>query len=147
MVGEPRTTPPQFVASGLGAATGILELLGFLTPATQAMGLVAAGVETLITGLIEVRKRPVDEPLRSGITGWAMFAAGVLAGPLSLFLRVFWASDPMGRKAAAACFIAGALIIRYTWLAAGRVSVRKPPALFEIQSKSISPSLQPSRGR
>ena len=29
----------------------------------------AAGVETLITGLIEIRKRPGDEPLRSGIIG------------------------------------------------------------------------------
>src|SRR5205823_11040843 len=64
----------------IGSAAGILELLGFLTPATQALGLVAAGVETLIAGLIEVRKRPVDEPLRSGMTGWAMLAAGTLAG-------------------------------------------------------------------
>ena len=128
--------PPQFVASGLGSAAGILELLGFLTPATQALGLVAAGVETLIAGLIEVRKRPVDEPLRSGMTGWAMLAAGALAGPVSLFLRLFWASDPLGRKAAAACFLAGALTIRYTWLAAGRVSARNPQALFKIQSKS-----------
>jgi hypothetical protein len=98
---------------------------------------VTAGVETLIAGLIEVRKRPVDEPLRSGMTGWAMLATGTLAGPVSLFLRLFWASDPIGRKAAAACFIAGALTIRYAWLAAGRVSARDPQALFESQSKSL----------
>jgi hypothetical protein len=65
-----------------------------------------------------------------------MLAAGALAGPISLFLRLFWGSDPVGRKAAAACFIAGALTIRYTWLAAGRVSAGNPQALFEIQSKS-----------
>jgi formate-dependent nitrite reductase membrane component NrfD len=139
--------PPQFVASGLGAAAGILEMLGFLTPATQALGLVAAGVETLIAGFIKVRKRPVDEPLRSGRTGWAMFAAGVLAGPVSLFLRLFGASDPMSRKAAAVCFIVGAFIIRYTWLAAGCVSVRNPQALFEIQAKSTPSRQQLSRGR
>jgi hypothetical protein len=108
---------------------------------------VAAGVETLIAGLIEVRKRPVDEPLRSGRTGWAMLAAGTLAGPVSLCLRLFWASDPIGQKAAAACFIAGALPIRYTWLAAGRVSARDPQALFEVQSTSTPPSQQLSRGR
>jgi formate-dependent nitrite reductase membrane component NrfD len=67
--------------------------------------------------------------------GWALLAAGVLAGPLSLLLRFWWASDPTGRKAAAACFLAGALTIRYAWLAAGRVSARNPQALFQIQSK------------
>jgi hypothetical protein len=117
-----------------------------LHPATQALGLVAAGVETLIAGLIEVRKRSVDEPPRSGRTGWAMLTAVALAEPIPLFLRIFWVSDPIGRKAAAACFIAGALTIRYAWLAAGRVSARNPQALFEIQSKSTSPSQQLSRG-
>jgi hypothetical protein len=127
--------PPNFVASGLGSAAGILELLGFLNPTTQALGIVAASAETLIGGLIEVRRRPVDAPLRSGKTGWALLAAGVLAGPISLFLRLWWASDPTGRKAAAPCFLAGALTIRYAWLAAGRVSARNPQALFQIQSK------------
>jgi formate-dependent nitrite reductase membrane component NrfD len=127
--------PPTFVASGLGSAAGILELLGFLNPVTQALGIVAAGTETLIGGLIEVRRRPVDEPLRSGRTGWALLAAEALAGPISLFLRIGWASDPIGRKAAAACFLAGALTIRYAWLAAGRASARDLKALFEVQSK------------
>jgi hypothetical protein len=53
---------------------------------------------------------------------------------VSLFLRIWWASDPIGRKAAAVCFLAGALTIRYAWLAAGRVSARNPQALFELQS-------------
>jgi formate-dependent nitrite reductase membrane component NrfD len=127
--------PANFVASGLGSAAGILELLGFVNPTTQALGIVAASAETLIGGLIEVRRRPVDAPLWSGKTGWALLAAGVLAGPISLFLRLWWASDPTGRKAAAACFLAGALTIRYAWLAAGRASARNPQALFQIQSK------------
>jgi formate-dependent nitrite reductase membrane component NrfD len=131
--------PPTFVASGLGSAAGILELLGFLNPVTQALGIVAACAETLIGGLIEVRRRRVDEPLRSGRTGWALLAAEALAGPISLFLRIWWASDPIGRKAAAVCFLAGALTIRYAWLAAGRVSARNPQALFELQSKSKKP--------
>jgi hypothetical protein len=139
--------PRQFVASGLGATAGILELLGFLTPETQLMGLVAASLETLLAGSIEVRKRPVDEPLRCGLTGRTMFVAGILAGPVSLFLRLFWASDPLGRKAAAVCFITGALTIRYVWLAAGRVSVRDPQALFAIQAKSSPSCQQLSRGR
>ncbi len=129
--------PPQFVASGLGSAAGVLELLGFLSPATQVMGFIAAGAETLIGTLIEVRRRPVDEPLQSGKTGRAMLAAGVLAGPVSLLIRALWGSHPIGRNAAAVCFIAGALTIRYAWLAAGRTSSRNPQALFEIQSKSV----------
>jgi hypothetical protein len=40
------------------------------------------------------------------------------------------------RKAAAVCFLEGALTIRYAWLAAGRVSARNPQALFELHSKS-----------
>ena len=39
--------PAHFLTSGLGGAVGILELAGFLIPATQILGFAASGAETL----------------------------------------------------------------------------------------------------
>ncbi|HZC45404.1 MAG TPA: hypothetical protein VE243_02950, partial [Candidatus Acidoferrum sp.] len=125
--------PPHFVASALGAAAAVLELLGFFTPAMQMMGIVAATVETLIAIFIEIRGRPVDQPLRRGTVGWALRVGGVLAGPVSLLLRIFFGNLLLLRRLAGLCFIVGALVIRFAWIAAGRVSSRDPQALFGIQ--------------
>ena len=125
--------PPHFVASALGAAAAVLELLGFFTPAMQMMGIVAATVETLIAIFIEIRGRPVDQPLRRGTVGWALRVGGVLAGPVSLLLRIFFGHSMLLRRLAGLCFIVGALVIRFAWIAAGRVSSRDPQALFGIQ--------------
>jgi formate-dependent nitrite reductase membrane component NrfD len=129
---ENRTLLPAiFLAGGLGSAAAVLELSGFLTSATQFIAIVAAGVETLAAVVIELRGRYVDRPLREGAVGWLIRAGGVLAGPVSLLLRIFWAHSPGARYVAAFCFIAGALISRYGWIAAGRVSSRDPQALFQ----------------
>jgi len=125
--------PPHFVASGLGAAAAILELLGFFTSATQTMAIAAAAVETAIGILIEVRARDVDRPLREGRVGWAIRIGGVLAGPLSLLLRIILGRVLWVRQLAGVCFIVGALISRFAWIAAGRASARDPQALFRIQ--------------
>jgi hypothetical protein len=53
--------------------------------------------------------------------------------PISLLLRIFSGHHLGIRYVAASCFIAGALIARYAWIAAGRVSSRDPQALFQIQ--------------
>lgn len=125
--------PPHFVAGALGAAAAILELLGFFSPATQMMGIAAATVETIIGILIEVRARKVDQPLREGSVGWVMRVGGVLAGPLSLLLRVIFGRVLVIRQIAGVCFILGALIIRFAWIVAGRVSAHDPQAVFSIQ--------------
>jgi len=131
---ENRTlVPAVFLAGGLGSAVAVLDLLGFLVPATQFIGIVVSTVETIIAISMELRGRYVDRPLREGATGWLVRAGGILAGPVSLLLRIFWGHNPALRYLAALCFVVGALITRYAWIAAGRVSSRDPQALFQLQ--------------
>lgn len=131
-----RLLPGHFVASSIGAASALLELLGFLVPATQFVGLAASAWETIVGVSIEVRGRAVDEPLRRGRSGWAARIGGTLAGPAALLLRIFEGSSAGGRELAALCFVAGALMIRYAWLWAGRVSAGDARALFDLQRKA-----------
>jgi hypothetical protein len=128
--------PAHFLTSGLGCSAAILELAGFLIPATQALGFAASGIETLIEIFLEVRKRPVDAPLHRGRSGTTLRIAGLLEGPAALLLRVFWGSVPAGRYAAAVCFLIGALLSRYAWIWAGRASASDPNALFHLQRKT-----------
>jgi Polysulphide reductase, NrfD len=127
--------PAVFLTGALGSAGAILELLGFLIPATQFIGIVASIAETVIAITIEARHRYVDRPLREGAVGGLTRVGAALAGPTALLLRVVPGHSPGPRYAAAACFIAGALIARYAWLAAGRISSRDPEALFRIQRR------------
>lgn len=128
-----KLVPAVFLTGALGAAAGVLELLGFRIPATQFIGIVASMGEIIIAITIEVRDRYVDRPLREGAVGWLTRAGAALAGPTSLLLRIFGSHSAGFRDAAASCFIAGALIARYAWIAAGRVSSHDPEALFQIQ--------------
>lgn len=128
-----RLIPAVFLAGGLGSASAVLELLGFLVPATQFIGIVASAVETVIAVAIELRGRYVDRPLRDGTVGWLVRAGGALAGPVALMLRIFGGHTPGARYIAAFCFVAGALISRFAWVGAGKVSSRDPEALFRIQ--------------
>jgi MFS family permease len=128
--------PPPFLTSGLGSSSGILELLGFMVPATQILGFVASGLETFLGIFLEVRERPVDAPLQRGKSGWTLRIAGFVEGPASLLLRLFLAGSHRGRYAAAICFLAGALLNRYGWIWAGRASAQDPHALFQLQHKT-----------
>jgi hypothetical protein len=128
--------PAHFLTSGLGGSAAILELTGFLIPATQILGFVASAIETLIEIFLEVRKRPVDEPLHHGRSGKTLRIAGLLEGPAALLLRVFFGSSHTGRYAAAVCFLLGSVLSRYAWIWAGRASAHDPHALFNLQRKS-----------
>jgi len=128
-----RLVPVVFLGGGLGSAAAALELLGFLVPVTQFIGIVASAVETLVAIIIELRGRYVDRPLREGSVGWLTRVGAALAGPTSLLLRMFSGHSSVARYVAAVCFVIGALISRYAWIAAGRVSSRDPQALFRIQ--------------
>jgi hypothetical protein len=125
--------PVHFVASALGASAAFLEITGFFSQATNRMFLVACVVETAVALSIELRRRPVDVPLREGNSGWALRLAGILAGPLPLLLAVFLADSPDARLLAAASFVLGALTSRYAWIAAGRASSRDARVLFALQ--------------
>jgi hypothetical protein len=128
-----RLVPVVFLTGAMGSAAAVLELLGFLVPATQFIGVVASTVEIVIAIVIELRDRYVDRPLREGAVGWLTRAGAMLAGPSALLPRIFWGHSLAARYIAASSFLAGALIARYAWIAAGRVSSRDPQALFQIQ--------------
>ena len=130
--------PMHFLTSGMGCSAAILELAGFLIPATQIIGFAASGIETLIEVFLEVRKRPVDAPLHHGRSGTTLRIAGLLEGPGAFALRLFWGSVPAGRYAAAICFLVGALLSRYAWIWAGRASASDPNTLFDLQRKNVS---------
>jgi hypothetical protein len=94
---------------------------------------VASAVERLVAIIIELRGRYVDRPLREGSVGWLTRAGVALAGPTSLLLGMFSGHSSVARYVTAVCFVIGALISRYAWIAAGRVSSCDPQALFRIQ--------------
>ncbi len=125
--------PAHFLTSGLGGAAGILELAGFLIPATQILGFAASGIETGIETMLTVRKRVADGPLHHGFSGSTLRIAGILEGPAALLIRAIWHAEPWGRYAAAICFLTGALMSRYAWIWAGRESSHDTRALFELQ--------------
>jgi len=130
--------PPHFLTSGLGSAAGILELAGFLIPATQFLGFFASGVETMIELVLLARNRSPDAPLHHGRSGQALLIAGLMEGPIALLLRVLGRATSEGRYTAAACFLVGALLSRYAWIWAGRISAGDPHTLFELQREASS---------
>jgi formate-dependent nitrite reductase membrane component NrfD len=132
--------PIVFLGGALGSAGAALELVGFLDPATQIIGIIASTVEMVMAIATEFRDRRVDRPLREGASGRLLRAAAILAGPIPLLLRTIMGHSLGARYAAAMCFLAGAVITRYGWIAAGRASSRDPHALFDIQRSHQSPT-------
>lgn len=106
--------PMHFGASGLGAAVSLLELLGHRTAAMNALGVLAAAVETVLI-LVLVR--------RGSSTGSLMHGAEMLSGPLPLALRLGAPHIPAVRILTAALTIAGSLLTRVAWIQAGRRAV------------------------
>jgi uncharacterized membrane protein len=127
-----RVLPVHFLTSGLGGASAILELAGFLVPVTQMLGLVASGVETVLELIFGIRKPEVDAPLHHGASGIAFRVAGLLEGPAALLVRLFWKLPP-GRYTAAICFLVGSLLSRYAWIWAGRISAKQSDIEFKRQ--------------
>jgi formate-dependent nitrite reductase membrane component NrfD len=127
--------PAHFLTSGLGGCSAILELAGFLIPATQVLGFAAATIETVIGVILELRHTRAAAPLHHGKSGWTMRIAGSLEGPIALIVRILWHAEANGRRAAATCFLVGALCSRYAWIWAGRTSAHDPQALFQEQQR------------
>jgi hypothetical protein len=122
--------PLHFGASGLGAAVGILELLGHRkSRALQALGLGSAIFETLEGARLESRDRAFLDPLKHGPSGWITRTGGALAGPIPALLRVasLFAGNRRSqnfRKWASWSAVVGSLVTRIAWVYAGRVSAR-----------------------
>jgi hypothetical protein len=130
--------PMHFAASGLGAAVGVLELIGHSrSRALQALGLGAAIFETWEGIRIQGRTHACLGPLKHGKSGAITRVGGVLSGPLPTALRIASAFTGRGpanslRRWAAISSIMGSLLTRIAWLQAGRVSAqdwRRPLAI------------------
>lgn len=122
--------PFHFAASGLGAAVGLLELMGHRkSRALQSLGLGAAIFETWEGMRIESRAHSPLNPLKHGASGWITRTGGVLSGPIPMALRAISIMSS-GRRAfslrrwAAISSVAGSLITRIAWVYAGHVSAR-----------------------
>lgn len=115
-----RLLPIHFGASGVGAAVSLLELLGHRDRSLNALGIGAAAVETLIGLALEARADPVTQALRAEASWHVTRAGGLLSGPLPLALRVLAGRSPAARRLAAVSTIAGSLLTRFGWIAAGR---------------------------
>jgi hypothetical protein len=122
--------PLHFAASGLGAAVGILELMGHRkSRALQALGLGAAIFEAWEGLRIEGRSDYHLDPLKHGPSGWITRTGGVLSGPLPALLRIASlfgnrTSSRSLRRAAAWSAIAGSVLTRFAWVHAGHVSAK-----------------------
>ena len=121
--------PIHFGTAALGSAAGLLELLGFRLAPLFALSLLAAAIETVLWIVLEARKQgAADRALHEGRSGWEIRIAEFLSGPLALILR-FVGAVP----ASAVSFLFGALLSRFGWIEAGRVSGSDPEAVFASQ--------------
>jgi formate-dependent nitrite reductase membrane component NrfD len=119
-----RILPIHFAASGLGSAVSMLELLGHDEPALNTLAIIAALVGTATSGLVQRDRDEASWPLKHTPSGWVTRLGGLMSGPLPLILRIAPGKVPHARRAAAAISLAGALLTRFGWWAAGSESAR-----------------------
>jgi formate-dependent nitrite reductase membrane component NrfD len=119
-----RLLPVHFAASGIASAAALLTLAGHGEEALNDIAIAAAAVETVIGGAIEARDAPALEPLKHGGSGWIIRAGGVLSGPVPLLMRAATRSLAW-RRAASVAALAGSLLTRIGWIAAGRASAQR----------------------
>jgi polysulfide reductase-like protein len=121
--------PIHFGTAGLGSAAAVLELLGHRVAPLNAIGLIAAAVETVLLIWLSIDKHGVaDRAIHEHRGAWLIRIGGVLTGPFPLLLR-FFGAIPL----AAISFLLGALVSRFGWLAVGKISGRDPEAVFASQ--------------
>lgn len=114
-----RFLPVHFGASALGSAVSLLELRGHRHRALTTLALGAAVFETAAAFAVETD--PDTAPsLRDGRSGTLIRIGATLSGPIPLVLRLLGA-----RREAALATLAGSLVTRFAWVAAGKVSARE----------------------
>jgi cyanate permease len=82
-------------------------------------------VETLVGASVELRDGEALVPLKHDVSGALTRTGGVLSGPLPLALRLIGARSRSARQAAAIATIAGSILTRVGWIAAGRQSAAR----------------------
>jgi formate-dependent nitrite reductase membrane component NrfD len=119
-----RLLPVHFAASGVASASAILTLMGHDEAPLNDLAMGAAAVETLIGVSIESRQERALAPLREGPSGWIIRAGGILSGPVPLLLRAA-SRRRRWRNVASVAALAGSLLTRAGWIAAGRASAKQ----------------------
>jgi formate-dependent nitrite reductase membrane component NrfD len=130
-----RLLPVHFAASALGSAVSLLELRGHSVPALNALGVAAAAVETITGAVVERESGPEARALKNSRSGWVTRAGGVLSGPVPLLLRLAAPRSPAMRRRAAALTVAGALLTRFGWWAAGSESARDAETALAVSRR------------
>ena len=124
-----RLLPIHFGTAGLGSAAALLELLGHRIAPLNAIGFLAAAVETVLLIWLSIDKHGVaDRAIHEHGSGWFIRIGEVFTGPLPLVLR-FFGAIPL----AAISFLVGALVSRFGWIAVGKISGRDPESVFASQ--------------
>jgi len=123
------TLPIHFGMSGVQAGVSMLELMGHRrSRALNLLGIVSTLFETWEGFHLETRDEAALRPLKDGPSGWVTRTGGMLSGPMPLFLRLLASVSanraPRLRRWAAISGIAGSLLTRYGWMAAGGSSAR-----------------------
>jgi hypothetical protein len=127
-----RLLPLHFGAAGLGSAASLLELLGHDDASLNQLALAAAAIETAIFASLEVDADPRLAPLKTGASGLGIRLGGLLTGPVPLALRLLGGKSRRWRRAAAVSSLAGSLMSRLAWMAAGRASASDPRVPLDL---------------
>ena len=121
--------PIHFGVAGLGSAAALLELLGYRIAPLNAIGFFAAAVESLLYIWLTIDKHgAADRAIHEHSSGGLIRIGEILSGPLAFVLRFFGLVS-----FAAISFLIGALVSRFGWLAAGKVSGCDPDSVFAAQ--------------
>jgi hypothetical protein len=123
--------PVHFGTAGLGSAAAVLELLGHRIAPLNVIGFATAGVETVLALSLLIRRHgAIDRAVHESSSGWLIQTAEVLTGPAPLVLRALGLTP-----FAAISFLVGALVSRFGWILAGKISGRDPEAVFASQAR------------
>ncbi len=139
------TLPLHFAASGLAAASSILQLAGHEdSRVLGTLGIAAAAAETLVTSRIEISRKQALQPLKSGKAGWITRTGALLSGPVPLLLRLLARTgnrrkDTTMTRLASASAIAGSVLTRAGWIMAGRASANDPKPVLLKPPKTLEP--------
>ena len=141
-----KSLPQHFGMSGLQSAVNILELMGHDdSRALNLLGLLASSTETYEGFRIETDSDRTLDPLKHGVSGWITRLGGVLSGPVPLALRLLGWRSPQLRRWAAISGIAGSLLTRYGWVAAGHSSAQNWRLPLEVADRERKLQLFPER--
>jgi hypothetical protein len=130
--------PIHFAASGLGAAVSLIELAGHESDRSlNRLGIGSALTETAIAVRSATQRNPALEAIKSGRAGWVSRTGALLSGPLPLALRLIAGNSGTRRsrrlrRLAAFSAIAGSMLTRYAWVAAGHTSAADPRVPMQL---------------